>query len=45
MHGRVKLVCVSGYVGISGHEIADGLTRKGAEKTPVGSDPIIGVPQ
>lgn len=45
MRGRVKLVWVSGHVGIRGNEIADESARKGVERTLVVPKPIIGVIQ
>lgn len=40
---QVKLLWVPGHVGIRGNEIADELARKGAERAPVGPEPIIGI--
>lgn len=42
MHGKVKLWWVPRLVGITGNKIADEMARKGEEKVPVGSKPIIG---
>lgn len=36
--GRIKLVWIPGYVGMRGNEIPDELSRKGAERTPMGPE-------